>query len=491
MAKITFIGAGSTVFAKSILGDAMLQESLRDSHYALYDIDDQRLDDSKRLIDAINRNSNEGRATITAHLGVDQRCDALKGADYVVNAIQVGGYDPCTVTDFEIPKKYGLQQTIADTLGIGGIFRSLRTIPVMLDITKDMEAVCPNAWLLNYSNPMSMITSGILRSSSIRTVGLCHSVQGCAGGLLKKLGLEDRYASRDLKWEISGINHMAWLLSLQHHGVDIYPEVKATARKLCDQLDSLGGGAWLRELVRKMGVSTELPTYYISGKLRRAHEEGKITDEEFLLSQVGQDRFRLEMMFQFGHYVTESSEHNAEYVPWVIKNGRPDLLNKYLVPIDEYPLRCRAQIAEWEEQRDDILADGNVTHDETSNEFGAFIMNAMETGIPYRIHGNIMNDGIITNLPRKACVEVACFVDRNGIQPTVIGDLPEQCAALNRTNINPQILAVEAVLSGKKDYIYQAALMDPHTSAELSIDETISLCDDLLEAHDGWLPAFK
>ena len=491
MPKITFVGAGSTVFAKNILGDAMLQESLQNSHIALYDIDAQRLEDSKLLMDAVNKNSNQGRATITTHLGVDQRRDALKDSNYVVNAIQVGGYEPCTLTDFEIPKKYGLEQTIADTLGVGGIFRSLRTIPVMLDITRDMEAVCPNAWLLNYTNPMCMITAGILRGSSIRTVGLCHSVQGCAGWLVRMLGFNDKYPANELKWEISGINHMAWLLSLQHKGVDIYPEVKETARKLCDQLDSLGGGIWMREMANKLGVSETDPCYNISGRMFKANKEGKVTDEEWLLSKVGHDRFRLEMMLRFGHYVTESSEHNSEYVPWVIKKGRQDLIDKFIVPIDEYPRRCRDQIAGWEKQRDKLLSSGDVKHDNPTGEFGAFIMNAIETDVPYRIHGNVMNDGIITNLPRKACVEVACLVDRNGVQPTVIGDIPEQCAAMNRTNINPQILTVEAVLTGKKDYIYQAALLDPHTSAELSIDETISLCDDLIDAHGDWMPKFS
>jgi alpha-galactosidase len=487
MPKICFVGAGSSVFAKNVLGDAMLLDSLHHADIALYDIDAERLEDSKLLIEALNRNCNEGRATISAYLGVDQRRAALSGADYVVNAIQVGGYEPCTVTDFEVPKKYGLQQTIGDTLGVGGIFRSLRTIPVMLEVARDMEAVCPDAWLLNYTNPMCMITGGILRGSSVKTVGLCHSVQGCARWLLRLAGLEEKYPANEVKWEIAGINHQAWLLALEHQGVDIYPEVRTATRKLVDELQSRGAGKWMRELATRIGVGPDEPHYNISGDVFKAHKRGKASLEEVQLARVGHDLTRLELMFRFGHYVTESSEHNAEYVPWIIKKGREDLLNQYVVPVDEYPRRCREQIANWAKQREALLADADVTHGATK-EFGAYIMDAIERDVPFRIAGNVMNDGLITNLPRKACVEVPCLVDRNGVQPTVVGDLPEQCAALNRTNINPQILTVEAALSGKKDYVYQAALLDPHTSAELSIDETIGLCDDMIAAHGDWLP---
>lgn len=487
MPKITFVGAGSTVFAKNVLGDAMLQESLSHAEIALYDIDPVRLEDSRRMIEALNRTCNEGRARISAHLGVGQRRDALKGANYVVNAIQVGGYDPCTITDFEVPKKYGLQQTIGDTLGIGGIFRALRTIPVMLDVARDMEQVCPGAWLLNYTNPMAMITSGILRGSSVKTVGLCHSVQGCAGWLVRMLGLDGKYPAQELQWEISGINHQAWLLSISHNGVDLYPEIKATAHRLVEELEARGAGKWMRELATRIGVPADEPCYNISGRMKRAVEAGKATAEEWLLTKVAHDRVRLELMFRFGYYVTESSEHNAEYVPWIIRQGREDLINKYIVPLDEYPRRCREQIAGWERQKQELLEKPDITHKAT-REYGSYIMNAMERGVPVCIGGNVMNNGLIPNLPRKACVEVPCLVDRNGVQPTVVGDLPEPCAALNRTNINPQILTVEAVLSGKKDFVYQAALLDPHTSAQLSIDETISLCDTLIAAHGHWLP---
>ena len=490
MSKITFLGAGSTVFAKNVLGDAMLLDSLHETEISLYDIDPQRLDDSQQLIDALNRSCNQGRATVNAHLGQEQRQKALAHADYVVNAVQIGGYEPCTVTDFEVPKKYGLEQTIGDTLGIGGIFRSLRTIPVMLDIARDMEAVCPDAWLLNYTNPMAMITGSILRGSSVKTVGLCHSVQGCAGWLVRMLGLQDRFPPPELQWEIAGINHQAWLLSISHDGVDIYPEVKETARTLIAEFDRLGGGTWMREMAGRLGVPEDAPCYNISGKMRKAAAEGKVSDEEFLLSRVGHDRVRLELMLRFGYYVTESSEHSAEYVPWIIKQGREDLLDKFVVPLDEYPRRCREQIASWAKQREKLLANSEVKHRPT-REFGAYIMDAIERDAPFRIAGNVMNDNLITNLPRKACVEVPCLVDRNGVQPTVVGDLPEQCAALNRTNINPQIMTIEAALSGRKDYVYQAALLDPHTSAELSIDDTVSLCDDMIAAHGDWLPPLE
>jgi len=491
MAKITFIGAGSSVFAKNVLGDAMLMPSLHDAHIALYDIDAQRLEDSRLLIETINRNCNQGRATISAHLGVEQRRDALRDADYVVNAVQVGGYEPCTVTDFEIPKKFGLRQTIADTLGIGGIFRTLRTVPVLLDVARDMEAVCPRAWLLNYTNPMCMITAAILRGSSIRTVGLCHSVQGCAKGLLEVLGLAERFPLDQVRWNIAGINHQAWLLEVEYQGHDIYPEIKRVAAQRIAQLRQRGEPAvWLRELKQRTGLNEEVPCHALHEHVGKLAKDKKVSSEELADVGLAGDLVRLELMSRFGHYVTESSEHSAEYTPWFIKSSRPDLIDHFNIPLDEYPLRCRQQIAGWEKQRKELVADPTLTHN-SSCEFGAGIMHAMEIDEPFRIAGNVMNTGLITNLPSKACVEVPCLVDRNGVQPCFVGDLPEQCAALNRSNINPQILTVEALLSGKKDYVYQAALLDPHTSAELAIDQTIAMCDELFAAHEGWLPALS
>lgn len=444
MPKITFMGAGSTVFAKSVLGDCMLSPALRDAQIALYDVDRVRLRESKMMLDTLNANVNAGRATITAHLGVASRREALRGASYVVNAIQVGGYEPATVIDFEIPKKYGLRQTIGDTLGIGGIFRALRTIPVVLDFARDMEAVCPDALFLNYTNPMAMVTAGLLRGSGVRAVGLCHSVQVCADGILAQLGMA--HLVRRLQWKIGGINHQAWLLEITDGGEDLYPEIKRRA----------------------------------AAKLEAARRKG---------GPKHHDMVRHYMMLNFGYYITESSEHCSEYLPYFIKSRFPELIEEFNIPLDEYPRRCVNQIRHWARQRDEIVRNRRLTH-VRSHEYGSRIMEAMETDVPFKIGGNVMNADIITNLPAKACVEVPCLVDRSGVQPCHIGDLPEACAALNRTNINPQILAVEAALTGRRDFIYQAAMLDPHTAAELPIDQIRRLCDDLVEAHGKMLPRY-
>jgi len=437
MVKITFMGAGSTIFAKNVLGDCMLSEPLRDAHIALYDIDGQRLQESKLMLDVINRNINENRATITAHLGVENRRAALQEANYVVNAIQVGGYEPATVIDFEVPKKYGLRQTIGDTLGIGGIFRALRTIPVCLDFARDMEAVCPDAWFLNYVNPMAMITGAMLRGSSIKTVGLCHSVQACAAGLLRHLGMDDDV--KKLQWKIAGINHQAWLLEITDGGKDLYPEIKRRA-------------AYLNQKALEPGA--------------RKHW----------------DMVRFEMMRHFGYYITESSEHAAEYLPYWIKSQYPELIEHFNIPLDEYPRRCIRQIEDWKQRSKELTEDPTLSHSRT-HEYGSYIMEAMETDVPFRIGGNVMNTGLITNLPAKAVVEVPCMVDRNGVQGCYVGDLPEQLAALNRTNINVQLLTIEAAFTGKRDTVYHAAMLDPHTASELTLDQIRDLCDDLIVAH--------
>lgn len=443
MTKIAFVGAGSTVFAKNILGDCMCTPALQDAELALYDIDATRLKESAAVMRALNRNINRNRARITTHLGKAQRKRALRNADFVVNAIQVGGYDPCTITDFEVPKKYGLRQTIADTIGIGGIFRVLRTLPVMLDIAHDMEKVCPDAWFLNYTNPMAALTGGLLRKTSIRTVGLCHSVQACAGGLLRNLGM-DKDVSH-VQWKIAGINHMAWLLEITDQGRDLYPEIRKRARRKLQ--------AW-----------------------RKGPEKNH-------------DMVRLYMMLQLGYYITESSEHLSEYVPYFIKKSYPELISEFNIPLDEYPRRCVNQIAHWKAQKKQLRGKG-LTHTR-GHEYGSWIMESVLTGQPFALGGNVLNHGLITNLPRNACVEVSCLVDRNGVQGTFVGDLPEQCAALNRTNINTQLLTLEAAFTGRKDHIYQAAMLDPHTSAELSIDDIRRLCDDLIRAHGRWLPRFR
>ncbi|MDD3410960.1 MAG: alpha-glucosidase/alpha-galactosidase [Eubacteriales bacterium] len=434
MPKITFMGAGSTVFAKNVLGDSIMTPALAESTIALYDIDPDRLKESHLMLENINQNAG-GKAHIESYLGVENRKDALRGANYVVNAIQVGGYDPCTITDFEVPKKYGLRQTIADTLGIGGIFRALRTIPVMQDFARDMEEVCPNAWFLNYTNPMSMLTGAMLRLTPIKTVGLCHSVQVCCSGLLEGLGMP----YDDLvQWKIAGINHQAWLLEVTRDGKDLYPEIKA-----------------------KAAARTE------------KHK----------------DMVRYEIMKRFGYYVTESSEHNSEYMPYFIKSQYPELIDAFEIPLDEYPRRCVEQIRRWNEQRDELVHNKQLTH-ERSREYASHIMEAMETNQAYKFGGNVLNNGLITNLPRNCVVEVPCMVDKSGVCPTYIGDLPEQCAAMNRTNINVQLLTIEAARTLDKEYIYRAAMMDPHTAAELPIDKIVAMCDDLIAAHGDWLPKF-
>jgi alpha-galactosidase len=449
MAKIVFLGAGSTVFAKNVLGDCMWTPALQNSDISLYDIDAVRLEQSLQLLEALNQKINNGRANISAHLGPDNRKTALNGADYVINAIQVGGFEPSTVIDFEVPKKYGLRQTIGDTLGIGGIFRGLRTIPVMLEIARDMEALCPDAWLLNYTNPMAIVTGAVLLGSKIKTVGLCHSVQVVCRNLFEGLGLFDDYDLKNLRFQVAGINHMAWLLELRDaNGKDLYPEIKRLAEH-------------------------KLKEWRKAPKDKKSH-----------------DMVRMEMMLRFGYYITESSEHNAEYMPYWIKNQYPELIEEYNIPLDEYPRRCVEQIKHWEKQSLDLLNDDKVHHEKRTSEYASYIMEAMETNNGLSIGGNVLNKGMITNLPNKCVVEVPCLVDRNGIQGCFVGELPEQCAALNRTSINVQNLTIKAALTGKREHIYHAAMLDPHTAAELTLDQIHDLCDDLIEAHGSMLPVY-
>ena len=437
--KITFMGAGSTVFARNVIGDCMCTPCLRESEFALYDINEQRLKESELILSAINRNVNESRATIKTYLGEAQRKDALRGARFVVNAIQVGGYEPCTVTDFEIPKKYGLRQTIAGTMGTGGIMRALRTIPVMKAFADDMEEVCPDAWLLNYTNPMAMLTGFMLRYTKIKTVGLCHSVQACSRELLRKLDMEDKIEGRVDR--IAGINHMAWLLELHDKdGNDLYPEIK-----------------------------------------RRAKEKNA--------TQKHEDMVRFDYLDKLGYYCTESSEHNAEYNGFYIKSRYPEMIEQFNIPLDEYPRRCIRQIEGWEKERDEILADGKITH-ERGHEYASYIMEAMVTNQPYKIGGNVLNNGLIDNLPKEACVEVPCLVDGSGINPCRMGSLPLQLAAMNASNIYPQLLTIQAAVTLEKQYIYNAAMMDPLTGSELSIADIVAMVDELLQAHKDWLPEY-
>ena len=438
--KITFIGAGSTVFARNVIGDCMCSEVLRDSVFALYDIDGARLEESRTILEAMRAALGEyGR--IECYLGIENRKAALRGASFVVNAIQVGGYAPATIIDFEIPKKYGLRQTIGDTLGIGGIMRALRTIPVMEDFAWDMEEVCPDALLLNYTNPMAMLSGYMQRCTAVKTVGLCHSVQVCSRDLLTSLGLEDKLEGR--KELIAGINHMAWLLDIRDkEGNDLYPEIKSRIA-------------------------------------------AKIEDPDF------KDKVRFDYIRNFGYYCTESSEHNAEYNAFYIKSRYPELISRYNIPLDEYPRRCTEQIESWKKEYEELLKTGVKTH-ERSREYASHIMESIVTDTPYQIGGNVLNTGrLISNLPEEACVEVPCLVNGHGIHPCSVGPLPVQCAAMNMTNINVQLLTIEAARTRKLEHVYQAAMLDPHTGSELDIDTIKKMVDELIEAHGDYLPKFS
>lgn len=437
--KITFMGAGSTVFARNVIGDCMCSEALRDSIFALYDIDADRLKESRTILEAM-REQKGCKAQIECYCGVENRKDALRGANFVINAIQVGLYDPCTIIDFEVPKKYGLQQTIGDTLGIGGIMRALRTIPVMKNFADDMADVCPNAYFLNYTNPMAMLTGFMLRYTPIKTVGLCHSVQVCTKSLFETLKMD--YTPEDCTELIAGINHMAWLLEIKDkNGRDLYPEIKSK----------------------------------IDAEINNPNCNNKV---------------RLDYIKHFGYYCTESSEHNAEYNPFYIKSKYPELIEKYNIPLDEYPRRCINQIARWKEDYKNILETGIKDHTR-SFEYASHIMESVVTNKPYQIGGNVLNTGhLITNLPENACVEVPCLVNGSGIHPCHVGALPVQCAAMNMTNINVQLLTIEAAHTLKKEHIYQAAMLDPHTASELDIDTIKKMVDDLIDTHGNWLPKY-
>lgn len=438
MPKIAFMGAGSSVFAKNVLGDCIKTPEIGALEISLHDIDPIRLDDSKKMINNIITNSDRTDITLSATL---DRRESLKSADYVINAIQVGLYDPCTITDFEVPKRYGLRQTIGDTLGIGGIFRGLRTIPVLQDFANDMEELCPDALFINYTNPMSILSGYMQRHTKIKTIGLCHSVQVCAKTLLTDVGMTE-YIDK-CRWEIAGINHLAWLTKITDlDGNDLYPEIKRRAR------------------------------------LDETYEARK------------NDLVRLDIMDRFGYYITESSEHNAEYNCWYIKSKYPELIEKYNIPLDEYPRRCIEQIKGWDKMKQELVHNKAIVHEKT-HEFASYIIKAMETDVPFRVHGNVLNNGLITNLPNNACVEVPCLIDRNGVNPCYVGELPEQCAAIDRLHINVHLLTIKAAVERKKEYIYMAAMLDPHTSAELSPDEIKAMCDDLIAEHGDWLPKYE
>ena len=434
--KVAIIGAGSTVFMRNIVRDLLQQPALTSTHIALQDIDSKRLQESqlvaRQIISAL-----KVPATVSASL---DRREVLQGANVVITMFQVGGYKPSTVVDFDIPKKYGLRQTIADTLGIGGIMRGLRTVPVLVDVAREMRELCPNALLMNYVNPMAILSLAVQRMvPEIQYVGLCHSVQGTAEELAHDLGVEPA----NLVYTCAGINHMAFYNQFTQRlpdgsTEDLYPRLKALAAA------------------------------------------GKVPDG---------NRVRYEILRKFGYFVTESSEHFAEYSPWFIKRDRPDLIEKFNIPLDEYPRRCEKQMADWaaELQRIETQHDIEIKQ---SREYAASIINSLATGEPSVIYGNVLNNGLIDNLPQDCAVEVACLVDRNGVQPVKFGNVQPQLAALMRSNVNVQQLTVEALMTENPEYIYHAAYLDPHTTVELDLDQIHDLVDDLRRAHGDWLPKF-
>ena len=438
MAKICLVGAGSTVFAQNILGDVLSNPELANSEIALFDIDAERLSTSEIMARRIGATLGLHDLKISA---TTNRRAALHGADFVILMMQIGGYKPSTVVDFDIPKQFGLRQTIADTLGIGGIFRALRTIPVVLDIARDMADICPRALMMNYVNPMAMITWAMQEAMpQIAYVGLCHSVQETSGHLARVLG-ED---IADINYRLAGINHVSFFTKFEKR---------------------LPGG----------GVEDLYP------RLREIAASGVYPDG---------DRVRFAVLKHFGHFVTESSEHFSEYTPWFIKRDRPDLIDQFQVPLDEYIHRCEEQIADWHMLRADLKNTDAPLAVEKSNEYAAAIIHGMVTGTNHLIYGNLRNDGLIDNLPANAAVEVPCHVDRNGIQPVRVGSVPAQLAGIMRSQINVQEMTVLATLTGKRDHIYHAAMLDPHTAAELSLDEICALCDALITAHGNYLPAY-
>lgn len=443
--KIAFIGAGSTVFMKNLIGDVLQRKALEGAHVALMDIDETRLSESKMVADRMVSTLGVP-AKVTTHM--NQR-EALDGADFVIVAFQIGGYEPCTVTDFEIPKKFGLRQTIADTLGIGGIMRGLRTVQHLWSICEDMLEVCPEATMLQYVNPMAINTWAITRKyPQIKQIGLCHSVQHTAEGLAIDLGIP----MEKIRFQCAGINHIAFYLKFE---------------------EILGDGTF-RDLYPD---------------LQKGYAEGRFPTKEAQPNPRCPNIVRYEMLKRLGYFVTESSEHFAEYVPWFIKEGREDLLEKFAIPLDEYPIRCVLQIEKWKEELEEITNSGEMDI-KKSNEYASEIINSIWTGTPSVVYGSVRNDDLITNLPNGCAVEVACLVDRNGIQPTRVGELPAHLVAIMQSHVTVQGLVVDALINENPESIYHAAMMDPHTAAELDLEQIWQMVDELRVEHGEWLPEF-
>ena len=439
--KVTFIGAGSSVFMKNIVGDILQRPALAEAEIRLMDINPTRLEESQIIAQKLV-NTLGVPATVKTYS--NQR-EALDGTNFVVVCFQIGGYEPSTVVDFEVPKKYNLRQTIADTLGVGGIMRGLRTVPHLWSICEDMLQVAPEAVMLQYVNPMAINTWAIAEKyPTIKQVGLCHSVQGTAMELANDLGIP----YNEIRYRSAGINHMAFYLKFEHRQADgsyrdLYPD------------------------------------------LVRAYREGRAPKPTW--NPRCPNKVRYEMLTRLGYFVTESSEHFAEYTPYFIKEGRPDIIEKFGIPLDEYPKRCEAQIRHWKTEAERLKSETTIEVRET-HEYASAIVNSVCTGEPSVIYGNVRNTGLITSLPEGCAVEVPCLVDENGIQPTHIGDLPPQLTGLIRTNVNVQELTVQALLTQKREHIYHAAMLDPHTAAELDLEQIWQLVDRLTAAHGAWLP---
>ncbi len=444
MAKpiVTFIGAGSSVFTKNIAGDILSRPALAQAEIRLMDINPERLAESEIIVGKMATTLGS-KASVKTY--TNQRA-ALSGTDFVVCCFQVGGYDPCTITDFEIPKKFGLRQTIADTLGIGGIMRGIRTVPALWSICEDMMQVAPEAIMMQYVNPMAINTWSIAaKYPKIKQVGLCHSVQGTAFELARDLDIP----VEDIRYRAGGINHMAFYMTFEHRQADgsyknLYPD------------------------------------------LLKGYREGRFPKPSHWNPRCP-NKVRYEMLTRLGYFVTESSEHFAEYTPWFIKRDRPDLIEKFGIPLDEYPKRCIEQIARWKKEAT-TLKEANTIEVKESHEYASQIVNSVVTGEPSVIYGNHGNKGFIPQLPEGCAVEVPTLVDHMGLQPTVVRDIPPQLIALMRTNINVQDLTVQALLTENPEHIYHAAMLDPHTGAELDLQQIWDLTHDLLVAHGDWLP---
>ena len=443
--KIAFIGAGSTVFMKNIVGDVLQWEALKGAHFSLMDINEQRLLESemvfKKLVSSL-----DVQATCSVH--TNQK-EALREANFVIVAFQIGGFEPCTVTDFEIPKKFGLRQTIADTIGIGGIMRGLRTVPHLWKICEDMLELCPNAIMLQYVNPMAINTWAITKKyPEIKQVGLCHSVQHTVNELASDL----KIPVNKIRYLSAGINHVAYFLKFEEllddgSSKDLYPALK------------------------------------------KGYEEGVFPRPESMTHTRCPNKVRYEMMKRVGYFATESSEHFAEYVPWFIKKGREDIIEKFGIPLDEYPKRCEEQIEEWKNQLEEFTSEEKIEVP-NSVEYASQIINSVWTDTPSTIYGNISNKGFIPHLPEGCAVEVPCIIDAEGIHPNRVTDIPPQLIAIMRSNINVQELTVKALVAQDRQYVYHAAMMDPHTGAELDLEQIWQMVDELLDAHGDWLPEF-